>query len=240
MHKYFSYSFGLLTLVAIYSFRVTTSENQITEPPIFKKGTFWKIKNEQLADYTGGKINRFANVSCYIDRETIYNGVEVYEATYIIHEERKVSKRYIQKSNLKLLDASGMWRNYIDTMKLEYELLNFPMHQGKTWKSIIKNQRKPKGEIFISDAEFRVEAVTDTTLYIENNKIETKAYFLKGKVINHEKKTFTSQYIYIAPNKTFPGTCPVSMFEEFSKRLRRDDRHGPSYEWAFSTVDFNW
>ena len=96
MNKYASFSFGLLTLIVIFSFSTSILKSEITEPPVFKKGTFWKIKNEQLADALGNKIDRSVNVSCYIDRETIYNGVEVYEATFIIHEEKPKDEKELQ------------------------------------------------------------------------------------------------------------------------------------------------
>ncbi len=244
MNKYFFYPIGILILIAVFSFKNSTilEKDTIKNPPIFKKGTFWKIKNRQLTDAVAEKTNHAVMVSCYIDGETIYKGVEVYEATYIIHRENKVSKRFIQKSNLKLIDAVGVWSNYYnDTMTIEYELLNFPMYEGKTWKSIIKQQKRPRQEIFSSDAAFEVEAVQDTTFYIQNKKIKTQAYFIKGTLTTPKKETFISQYIYLAPTKNFPGSCPVNMQGEFSKKLKRVDRRGNgAYQWVFSIEDFNW
>ena len=111
---------GLLLVVLIYSCSFKSSKNgyRLEKPPVFKKGTFWKITSRQLMTSSGKKIDHSVTQSCYIGNETYYKGLKVYEATLLNHDENKIMKIFIDKANLKMIDAVGIWNNYNDTMTL--------------------------------------------------------------------------------------------------------------------------
>jgi hypothetical protein len=228
--------FGGLSLG--FNLKSSKDSDQIQKPPIYKKGTFWKETKEQLTTYTGQKINHRVNMSCYIDKEFEYKGLEVYESTVLNFEEKKVLKIFIEKTNLRIVDAIGMWNNYNDTMVLDFKLLNFPLYKGKKWKSICKYQEFPRKPITRFDGEFEVSDVQDSVVVINDQKIKTKAFFLTGSLIN-DNKILKSDYIYLAPTQEFPGTCPVFLWQQFFKGQQSNESNNKITR-RYTLTDFNW
>lgn len=230
-----------LTLVILTSgfiIKLNKDPGKIDKSPEFKKGTFWKNKIEQLTTYTGEKVNYTVNSSCYIDGVTKYKGIEVYETTYLIHEEHKIIKIFISKENLKIIDAIGLFTNYKDTITLEFDLLSFPLYKGKKWESTCKYQEFPKKPIVSYNSNFEVIDIKDSTFTINDKEVKTKAYFLKGE-LKADNKTSYSTYTYLAPTKDFPGTCPIFLWDQFFKDLSYKNRENKTVRKR-TTTNYNW
>ena len=116
------FSLSLIIVTCSFMAKYTQDNDKMNKSPEFKKGTFWKDKNEQLTTFTGEKANHSVNSSCYIDRIATYKGVEAYQATYLIQEEHKIITFFIEKKNLRILDAVGLFTNYdSDTIALDFK-----------------------------------------------------------------------------------------------------------------------
>jgi hypothetical protein len=238
MNKKISILLFLLVIISTSSFIIYTNETyRIEKPPEFKKGTFWKNKNEQLTTFEGKKANYTTNTSCYIDGTTLYKGVNVYKATNIINEEHKIITFYFDKKNLKILDAFVIMNTSNDTLTIDFELLNFPLFMEKKWNTIGKYQEFPKKPIVEYKAEFEIENVIDTTFAVNDVEIKTKAFFVKAMLINDNKKSF-GNYTYLASTKNFPGTCPVFLWNQFFKSLGNTKEN--KIVRKNTLTDYNW
>jgi hypothetical protein len=231
----------VLTLVIVTSsfvINITKDSDKIEKSPEYKKGTFWKNKNEQLTTYTGQKTNNTLNSSCYIDKLIKYKGIDVYETTYLIQEENKIAKIFISKENLKIIDAIGFFPNYADTLTLEFELLNFPLHKGKKWETICKYQEFPKKPVISYNSKFEVIDSKDSSFNVNGQEIKTKAFFLRGE-LKTENKTSYSNYTYLAPSKDFPGTCPIFLWNQFFKDLSYTNKENKIVR-KYTITNYNW
>ena len=228
-----------IIVVSCITLSSATDKDQIEKTPIFKKGTFWKIKCEQLTDYTGKKItNNVTNLSCYIDSITKYNGIEVYKATFLNIEQQKVATCLIDKSNLKIILLIAQYaNNKIDTLSHDFALLNFPLFLGKKWNSICKYEKMPRRFITTLDSKFEVVDVRDTTLKFNGDEIKTKAFYINGIFMDGKRKSI-GNYLYLAPNKEFPGSCPIFLWDEFLSTVHSENDTRDT--WNYTMIDFNW
>jgi len=213
---------------------VRTSTIRLENPPVYHKGTYWKYQIEQLTDYTGKKIDHKVNAGCFIDGETNYKGVDVYEATWVIYEESKVSKLFIEKANLRLLDGVSVKKEYTnetDTVAYDFELLNFPLYPGKKWRAACRFQEFPGDPVDEFDLNFEVVSARDTSFHVGSLEISTQAFFIEVEA-ERDSKTYRNGFVYFAPNKDFPGSCPVLLLWQLLKEPRIPRR--------YTITDFYW
>jgi len=234
-------------LIFLASLNIGSNKKEIIEKaPVYKKGTFWKIKHEQINTRlsTQQKSSYITNHSCYIDKITEYNGVEAYEVTYLKYNKDGVIG-YIQKSNLNFLGIIGVGHKHNDTIISSHELLSFPLFYGKKWSGTCKLQNThKKSSQKIYDVDFQIISVSDTTFFVESDKVKTKAFKIKADFMI-KSVIYKSEYIYLASSDNFPGSCPLFLYTQFDKNsIRVMDNKGIDYDYISvyiqTITNFHW
>lgn len=222
------------------------STNMILSTPIYQKGTFWKIKNEQttINNITGKTSVYTTNHSCYINNVTEYKGVKVYEMYYLKNNEAVITG-YINKSNLGMNDFVKYRKNYDDTLTVQIELLDFPLFKGKTWESICKKQEHfAKSKITTFKIKHNVIGVFDTTFIADEETVRTKSYRIKA-TYTIDNKAFSSEYNYLVPSNSFPGSCPLFLYWQFKNNAvilpqNKNVKHEYSSTHKQFITNYNW
>ncbi len=227
-----------------FKFGLFIDENSIVAP-IYNKGTFWMIKYEKFTTKTSsGEVSVYTtNHSCYINKSMKFNDIEAYEMTFLKNDEGAV-KVFIDSSNLSLIGMIDPRKNYNDTLSIYFELLNFPLFTGKKWESMSQLQESARRPILNYNVVYNVSSIRDTIFFIESEEIKTKAYKIRADFTRNNKK-YHSEYVYLAPNKTFPGSCPLFLYWQFDKNstLITENRN-IKYEYTSfykqPITNFNW
>ena len=194
------------------------SDESLRRTPKLKIGTYWMMKTTQVSNSQSKASDYISNEYCEIDSIFKIDGRKVYRALYTIEEQNKKFHVVFDEINFEILSLHAITDEGEDTLEFKSRLLRFPLHEDRSWRS----RETTQGAIYIAalsmDAEFHVDGVGYTTFSVNGQTIQTKAWKISCTLEFQEEK-FNSKYVYLAPTKKFPGSCPMFMWVEMMHGL---------------------
>lgn len=213
----------------------TSKKGQMPRP---KSGTFWKEKTTQITTFDGSEANYQITQYCRIDSIITYKGRKVLKAFYCIEEENKEFTVLMSLENLELLAFINLKSTPKDTLVFNFQLLSLPLTEYTFWSGIDRMQEASNKPIISFHSNYSVKELKDTTISINAEICKTKAYLIKatGQV---ENQNFSSNYIYLSPTSSFPGSCPVFLFTELMTNMQLENQQNKMIRTR-EIIDCKW
>jgi len=214
------------------------SDETLRRTPKLKIGTFWKMKTTQVTGSEGKASDYTANEYCKIDSIFKIDGRKVYRALYTIEEENKRFHVVFDQMNFEILSFHKIIDEGEDSLAFKSRLLRFPLYEDSSWRSRETFQEAIDITALSMDAEFHVDGVGDTTFTVNGQTIQTKAWKISCSLEFQEQK-FHSNYIYLAPTKKSPGSCPIFMWTEMMQNLKEDGNNSQRI-FKRELIEYRW
>jgi hypothetical protein len=214
------------------------SDEILRRTPKLKIGTYWMMKTTQVSNSEGKASDYTANEYCEIDSIFKLDGRKVYRALYTIEEQNKKFHVVFDEMNFELLSINTITDEGDDTLAFQSNLLRFPLFEDRSWRSREAFQEAIDIAALSMDAEFHVDGVGDSTFTVNGQTIQTKAWKLSCSLEFQEQK-FNSHYIYLAPTKKFPGSCPILMWIEMMHNIKEEGKTNQMH-MKKELLEFGW